>query len=77
MPLQMLLGGDVDSLDFARKLPSAKLEEAIQMWGIGGSFVARHLYARLYYELHYPLSPAQAKEIGVVMPPPPQLESLG
>ena len=63
MPL--LLGGDCTVTEFARRLPSAKLEEAVQMWGIGGSFVAKNLYLRLHHELKYPLSPNQAKDIGV------------
>jgi hypothetical protein len=52
-------GGRLSSPPAALDTLRAPRQDAIKMWGIGGSFVAKNLYSRLHFELGYPLSAAQ------------------
>eukprot|EP01047_Picozoa_sp_COSAG01_P003647 COSAG01_NODE_110_length_25904_cov_154.158806_9_plen_432_part_00 len=54
-------GGRISSPPAALDTLRAPRQDAIKMWGIGGSFVAKNLYSRLHFELGYPLSAAQVR----------------
>ena len=58
------LGEDVDVWELASKLPGEALQKALDDCGKKGP-VLKKLFARLHYELRYPLTPAQAKKIKV------------
>ena len=59
-----VLGAGVDVWELKNVLPGAALQAALDDSGKKGP-VLKKLFARLHYELRYPLTPAQAKKIKV------------
>ena len=58
------LGEDVDVWELASKLPGEALQKALDDCGKKGP-VLKKLFARLHFELEYPLNEKQAKKIKV------------